>query len=122
MRKRQADEPRKALSLPVIHILLALADGAKHGYAIKQDVEERTNGAIRLGPGTLYEAVQRLQDSALIEESDLSGDGPANGQQAQRRYYALTPRGWDVLRDEVRQLGAIVERARANPKLRKGLV
>lgn len=122
MRKRQIDEPRKALSLPVIHILLALADGAKHGYAIKQDVEDRTSGSIRLGPGTLYEAIQRLQDSTLIAESDASGEQPANGQQAQRRYYELTPRGWDVLRDEVRHLGAIVERARTHPKLRKGLV
>ena len=50
MRKR-AEEPRKPLSLPVIHILLALADGSRHGYAIKQDVEERTGGTIRLGPG-----------------------------------------------------------------------
>ena len=130
MRKRHPDETRKAsgqaqgkaLSLPVIHILLALADGAKHGYAIKQDVEERTNGSLRLGPGTLYEAIQRLQESGLIDETTGADEEPANGQQAQRRYYALTPRGWDVLRDEVRQLGAIVERARANPKLRKGLV
>jgi DNA-binding PadR family transcriptional regulator len=130
MRKRRADAPRKApeqpqgkaLSLPVLHILLALADGAKHGYAIKQDVQERTNGSIRLGPGTLYEAIQRLQESALIEESAGDAEEPANGQQAQRRYYALTPRGWDVVREEVRQLGAIVERARANPRLRKGLV
>jgi DNA-binding PadR family transcriptional regulator len=120
MRKRQAQG--KSLSLPVIHILLALADGAKHGYAIKQDVEERTSGSIRLGPGTLYEAIQRLQESALIEENDGDGEAPANGQQAQRRYYTLTERGWDVVREEVRQLGAIVERARANPKLRKGLV
>ena len=122
MRKRRPDESRKPLSLPVIHILLALADGAKHGYAIKQDVEERTNGSIRLGPGTLYEAIQRLQESGLIQESTGVDEEPANGQQAQRRYYALTKGGWDVLRDEVRQLGAIVERARANPKLRKGLV
>ena len=120
MPKRQV--PAKPLSLPVIHILLALADGAKHGYAIKQDVQERTNGSIRLGPGTLYEAIQRLQDSALIEESAGEADEPANGQQAQRRYYALTPRGWAAVREELRQLGAIVERARANPKLRKGLV
>jgi DNA-binding PadR family transcriptional regulator len=130
MRKRQTADSRnsprqaqgKSLSLPVIHILLALADGAKHGYAIKQDVEERTSGTIRLGPGTLYEAIQRLQESGLIEESAGIDEEPANGQQAQRRYYALTPGGWDVLRDEVRQLGAVVERARANPKLRKGLV
>ena len=110
----------KPLSLPVIHILLALSDGARHGYAIKQDVEERTNGAIRLGPSTLYEAIQRLQDSGLIEEQQPRRE-PPNGQAAQRRTYALTPRGWDALRDEVRRLGLIVDQARANPKLRKGL-
>lgn len=119
MRRKHAAEPRKALSLPVIHILLALAEGARHGYAIKQDVEDRTEGAIRLGPGTLYEAVQRLLDGGLIEET--SPADPENGQQAQRRYYALTADGWAVLRDEIQQLGAIVERARAHPKLRKGL-
>lgn len=121
MRQKPSDPARKPLSLPVLHILLALADGARHGYAIKQDVEERTSGAVRLGPGTLYEAIQRLQESGLIEETRARGEDPANGQEAQRRYYVLTDRGWTTLRDEVQQLGAIVERARANPKLRKGL-
>jgi DNA-binding PadR family transcriptional regulator len=119
MARKPAPDPRKALSLPVIHILLALAEGARHGYAIKQDVEERTGGAIRLGPGTLYEAIQRLSDGGLIEET--SSADAENGQQAQRRYYALTAAGWTVLRDEIHQLGTIVERARAHPKLRKGL-
>lgn len=121
MRQNPSDHARKPLSLPVLHILLALADGARHGYAIKQDVEERTSGAVRLGPGTLYEAIQRLQEGGLIEETRARGEDPANGQEAQRRYYALTDRGWTTLREEVQQLGAIVERARANPKLRKGL-
>ena len=114
-----ARDARKPLSLPVLNILLALADGAKHGYAIKQDVEERSEGAIRLGPGTLYEAIQRLEDDGLIAE-DAPG-APANGQEAQRRVYRLTDRGWSVLRTEVRQLGSLVDRARANPRLRKGL-
>lgn len=110
----------KPFSLPVIHILLALSEGARHGYAIKQDVEERTDGAIRLGPSTLYEAIQRLQDGGLIEEQHPLR-AAANGQAAQRRFYALTPRGWGALREEVRRLGVIVDHARANPKLRKGL-
>ena len=109
----------KPLSLPVLNILLALADGAKHGYAIKQDVEERSGGSIRLGPGTLYEAIQRLEDGGLIAEADAGA--PANGQEAQRRVYRLTDRGWSVLRNEVRRLGSLVDRARANPRLRKGL-
>jgi DNA-binding PadR family transcriptional regulator len=122
MRRKQPEDARKPLSLPVIHILLALSEGAAHGYAIKQAVEDRTDGTIRLGPGTLYEAIARLQDAGLIEARTSEGDEPANGQQAQRRYYALTERGWGVLRDEVRQLNAIVDAARANPRLRKGLV
>jgi DNA-binding PadR family transcriptional regulator len=112
-------KPVKAFSLPVLHILLALAEGTKHGYAIKQDIEQRTAGAIRLGPGTLYEAIQRLEESGLIAETE-SGS-PANGQEAQRRFYRLTERGWSALRAEVRQLGTLVDHARANPRLRKGL-
>ena len=79
--------------------MLALAGGAKHGYAIKQDVEARTDGEIRLGPGTLYEAIQRLEDGGLIARSRRD-DEPGNGQEAQRRYYKLTERGWNALRTE----------------------
>lgn len=111
----------KPPSLPVLHIMLVLADGARHGYAIKQAVEQRTGGAIRLGPGTLYEAIQRLQEGGLIEETAAGGAEPANGQEAQRRYYHLTDRGWTSLRKDVRALGQLVDVARANPRLRKGL-
>ena len=99
--------------------MLALAGGAKHGYAIKQDVESRTAGDLQLGPGTLYEAIQRLEDSGLIAEA--AGRDPGNGQEAQRRYYTLTDRGWNTLRTEVRQLGLVVDQARAHARLRKGL-
>jgi DNA-binding PadR family transcriptional regulator len=119
MPRKPAPDSRKALSLPVIHILLTLAEGSRHGYAIKQEIDERTGGGIRLGPGTLYEAIQRLLDGGLIEET--SAADAENGQQAQRRYYALTADGWAVLRNEIHQLGTIVDRARAHPKLRKGL-
>jgi DNA-binding PadR family transcriptional regulator len=111
---------RKPLSLPVLHIMLTLAEGARHGYAIKQEVEARTDGAIRLGPSTLYEAIQRLEDNGLIKIVD-DPEEPANGQEAQRRYYALTGQGWRTLQDEVRQLDTIVSAARANSRLRKGL-
>jgi DNA-binding PadR family transcriptional regulator len=112
----------KPLSLPVLHIMLCLADGPRHGYAIKQDVEQRTDGLLRLGPGTLYEAIQRLEDGRLIEETAPAGGGePANGQEAQRRYYRLTDRGWNALRNEMRGLSQLVDLARANARLRKGL-
>jgi DNA-binding PadR family transcriptional regulator len=112
----------KPLSLPVLHILLALADGARHGYAIKQEVERRTEGAIRLGPGTLYEAIERLEEGGLIEERSAPRQAePSNGQEAQRRYYRLTDRGWTTLQREIRALGQIVEAAHEHPRLRKGL-
>jgi DNA-binding PadR family transcriptional regulator len=119
MRRIHKDKA-KPVSLPVLHIMLALTDGARHGYAIKQDVEARTDGSIRLGPGTLYEAVQRLEDAGLITEADGDED-PANGQEAQRRYYRLTERGWSVLSAEVRKLGLVVDHARRHPRLRKAL-
>jgi DNA-binding PadR family transcriptional regulator len=117
----RAGDPRgkKGLSLPVLHIMLVLAEGARHGYAIKQEVEERTGGSVRLGPGTLYEAIQRLEEGGLIEGA-LASD-PANGQEAQRRYYRLTDRGWSTLSVEIRQLSLLVDRARTHPRLKKGL-
>ena len=114
-----APRSSKSLSLPVLHILVTLAERPHHGYAIKQAVEERTEGAIRLGPGTLYEAIQRLEESGLIVET--SADDPANGQEAQRRYYKLTDRGWRTLRAELGALTALVDHARTNARLRKGL-
>ena len=114
--------PNKPLSLPVLHILLVLADGERHGYAIKQEVEARTGGAIRIGPGTLYEAIQRLEDGGLIAAAQQATHEQANGQEAQRRYYALTDRGWATLRDEMRTLTQLVDIARANPRLKRGLV
>jgi DNA-binding PadR family transcriptional regulator len=117
---KPADQGRRGLSQPVLYILLALADGERHGYAIKQEVERRTDGAIRLGPSTLYEAIQRLLDGGLIEEADGSTEA-ANGQEAQRRYYSLTERGWTTLGDEIKQLGRLLDYARSNPRLRKGL-
>ena len=110
----------KPLSPSVLHIMLALAEGARHGYSIKQEVESRTDGAVRLGPGTLYEAIQRLEDGGLIEETEASAEA-VNGQEAQRRYYRLTARGWTTLRNELRALGQLVDIARENPRLRKGL-
>lgn len=119
MSKTRETTARKSPSRPGIYIMLALADGARHGYAIKQEVEERTAGLIRLGPGTLYETLQRLEEAGLIEEAEPAE--PANGQEAQRRYYELTASGWSTLKDEVRQLGQLVDYARANPRLRRGL-
>lgn len=95
----------------MFHILLALSEGERHGYAVKKEVEERTSGVVRLGPGTLYESIQRMLEKGLIEESRRR-PSPENDQ-AQRRYYRLTTFGKDVLRAEVRRLAEVVDYARS---------
>lgn len=95
--------------------MLALTEGPRHGYSIKQEAEARSSGAVRLGPGTLYEAIQRLLDAGLVRETS-SDAYPSNGQEAQRRYYALTPRGRQRLRDEIEQWEQLVEYAQGKLK------
>jgi DNA-binding PadR family transcriptional regulator len=93
------------------HIMLVLTEGDCHGYAIKQQVEQLTGGVLRLGPGTLYESIQRLERDGLIEESPSR---PAKAEDhSQRRYYRLTPIGNRVLAAEVERLGNVVDYARA---------
>src|SRR5262245_28957720 len=106
-----AAEIRRPLSPAVLHILLALADGPAHGYAIKQEAESRSEGTVRLGPGTLYTAIHRLLQAQLVRETDGDQD-PANGQEAQRRYYELTARGRRLLKEEVAHLGRLLAYAR----------
>jgi DNA-binding PadR family transcriptional regulator len=116
-------KPRDAASLlpltPVVfEILIALAAGEQHGYAIMQDVGRRTDGRIDLHPGTLYRALGRLLDGGLIEELDERP--PADADDERRRYYRLTPFGADVARAETARLEAQVAAARARRLLRKG--
>jgi len=96
----------------VFHILLVLAAGERHGYAVKQEVEQQTGGVVKLGPGTLYESIQRMVELGLIEESPRRP--PKHVDQAQRRYYRLTPFGRQVLQAEVARLEKTVQRARAS--------
>jgi len=105
--------PESLLPLPpaTFHILLALADGDRHGYGIIQEVEERTGGELRLSPGTLYRSIQRLQEQGLLVETD---ERPAPElDDERRRYYRLTPFGEEVARAETRRLHALVKMARA---------
>jgi DNA-binding PadR family transcriptional regulator len=97
--------PRGLPTPAVLHILLALAEGDRHGYGIKQDVERRAAGALRLGPGTLYEAIYRLSRQGWIEEVE--------GGEDRRRLYHLTGEGRRALRAELRRLEAIVADARS---------
>jgi DNA-binding PadR family transcriptional regulator len=104
-----------------LHLLVALAGGPGHGYAIAQEVERATDGAVRLGPGTLYGALQRLLDAGLIEETAAPRD--AEGAHAdRRRYYALTLAGETALRADVRRLARAVRtvRTRLGPDVAAG--
>ncbi|MFN2123645.1 MAG: PadR family transcriptional regulator, partial [Candidatus Promineifilaceae bacterium] len=86
------------LTPSVFHILLALADGEKHGYAIMREVENSTAGRVSMGPGTLYGAIKRLLKSGLIAETAERPDPALDD--ARRRYYALSGLGRDVLAAE----------------------
>jgi DNA-binding PadR family transcriptional regulator len=99
-----------SLSPAVFQILLALANGNLHGYGIKLDVEARTNGAMSLGSGTLYEAIQRLETSGLIAETASPSDAPTGARK--RRYYRLEQPGREVLESELARMDKIVRFAR----------
>lgn len=102
-----------------LQILLALVDGPLHGYGIKQSVEDRTGGAVRLGSGTLYEAVHRLLEAGRIEEVAAPAGEPSSGGPP-RRFYALTADGREVLGHELRRLDAVVRFARDRDLLPEG--
>ncbi|HUQ88999.1 MAG TPA: PadR family transcriptional regulator [Vicinamibacterales bacterium] len=99
----------------VLHILLALADGPRHGYSIMQEVAGRTDGNVRIWPAAMYGALRELEELDLIAESDKR---PSDDDE-RRRYFALTSLGKRVLSEEVRRLEAIVDHARASRALRK---
>src|SRR4051794_10210851 len=108
---RQKAEDLLPLTPAVFHILLSLAGGERHGYAIMAEVGEATDGKIRLGPGTLYGTIKRLLASELIEESETRPDAEMDDER--RRYYRLTPFGRRVIQAEVHRYGQIVKVARA---------
>jgi DNA-binding PadR family transcriptional regulator len=110
-------EPRDLLPLTpaVLNILLAVADEERHGYAIMREVEERTGGKTRLGPGTLYGSIKRMLADGLIEESDERRDPALDDQR--RRYYKITDFGRLVAGAEAKRLSALVETARARKLL-----
>lgn len=91
------------------HVLLSLLDGPRHGYGLMQDVDELSDGRLRLGPGTLYTAIKRLRRAGLISECDADGE--------RRRCYKLTRKGRDIASEEAQRLSALVRVAR-----RRGLL
>ena len=103
------------LSPAMFHVLVALADGDTHGYAIMKEVEQLTSGAVRLSTGTLYGIIKRLLADGLIREINVrmgAGD-------ERRRSYALTPFGKDVARAEAARLEQTIAIARRKPLFRR---
>jgi DNA-binding PadR family transcriptional regulator len=107
---RELIEELLPLQPTTFHILLALLDEERHGYAIIQDVEARTQGELRLSAGTLYRSIARMVEQGLIAE--VTRRRPADDDQ-RRRYYRLTPFGIAVARAEMRRLSELVRLARA---------
>lgn len=101
----------KPLPAASLHIVMALLDGELHGYALMRRVDELSDGAVRMGPGTLYGTLNRLLDSGLIEETT---DRSPRGDNERRRYYQLTPKGRLVAVDELTRLHALVQRNAAH--------
>ena len=112
VRKLTGDFSR-LLPLPqaVFQILVALADQDRHGYAIMQEVAERTDGALKLSPGTLYGSIKRMLEDGLISELDTRPG--RNEDDERRRYYRITPFGRDLARAEADRLTVLLRQARA---------
>jgi DNA-binding PadR family transcriptional regulator len=102
------------LKIAWFHILLALADGAQHGFGIRERVKVETDDSVKLWPATLYGSLRDLADLGAIDA--LEGDEDPDEDQ-RRRYYRLTPLGRDLLRAEADRMEALVEAARTSKAL-----
>ena len=107
------EDPASLLPLPnaAFHILLAVADEDRHGYAIIQDVAARTSGALKLSPGTLYRSIQRMLEQGLLIEPRRRPLPEFDDER--RRYYRITPFGRAVAEAESRRMSELVRMARA---------
>jgi DNA-binding PadR family transcriptional regulator len=115
--KQKESESYLPLTPAMFHVLLALADGEKHGYAILKEVARRTDNKVRLSAGTLYGNLARLESGGLIAESDSR---PAIGlDDERRRYYLLTEFGREVAVAEARRMEEAVEQAHEKRLFRK---
>jgi len=117
-RSHPPDEPPAgALSPAAFHVLVALAGGDLHGYAILKEVDERTAGAVRLSTGTLYGLVRRFLEDGWIVESPRR---PGSDEDSRRRTYRLTALGRSIAQAEARRLESMVAAARARRLLGTG--
>lgn len=97
------------LSLPAFHMLLSLTEGERHGYALKREILQRTDGRINLGSGALYGAINKMLEQGFIVESDERPDPHLDDER--RRYYKITPLGQRVVRAEAARLRALLQLA-----------
>ena len=100
MTKNRSPQELLPLTPPVFHILLALADGPRHGYAIMQAVEETAGPEMRMGPGTIYGSLQRMEDAGLVREL-------SPGVHERRRVFVLQPLGRRALEGEAQRLARL---------------
>jgi DNA-binding PadR family transcriptional regulator len=102
------------LPLPPVtfHILVALAEEDRHGYAFMQEVAARTDGAVKLGAGTLYRSVQRMLEQGLV--SEITSRAATDSDDERRRYYRITPFGRNVAKAEMRRLAQMLKLGRAS--------
>lgn len=117
--KQPVQPPEEALDLTpaMFQVLLALGDGEKHGYAILKEVEEQTNGHVRLSTGTLYAMIKRLLSDGIIVE--CRNRPPAEEDDQRRRYYRLTPLGRQVAVAEAERMERIIATARERHLLKR---
>lgn len=111
MKRKSGSESLLPLPASVMHIIVALADGEKHGYAIMRDVADHSDDRIKMGSGTLYGSIKRMLEQGLIEEAEERPDPALDDQR--RRYYRLTSLGRQVGAAECARLTALVDTARA---------
>jgi DNA-binding PadR family transcriptional regulator len=106
-------EPSRFQPLPTaaLYILLALTEGEKHGYVLMGDVERLSDGAVRIGAGTLYGSIKRMLADGLIQESEERPDPTLDDQR--RRYYRLTGLGERVADAELQRLATLLQRTSA---------
>src|SRR5215831_7475868 len=97
------------LSPAVFHILLSLAEGERHGYALRREIAQRTGGKLKLGPGVLYGPIHKMLAWDLIEESDERPDPHLDDER--RRYYRITPYGRKVAQAEAARMRDLVQLA-----------
>ena len=118
MRKRRDPESLLPLTPGMFQVLIALADGDKHGYAVIKEVTRRTDGEIALSAGTLYTIIRRFEQEGVIAESAQRPDAALDDER--RRYYGLTEFGRDVARAEARRMETALGMARAKNLIPKG--